>query len=316
MPQGAVNEPGSYSPLSIASGPGTYTTPVKSRSTNYSTTTTPNYSSPNIPGLTNLVGTDVQTGEATLTGLGGNQNMTNPSSIYSPYYAGLASGGSTTNLTSGTISGVGDTTGALSTLTPTLLRTAKASLLGMPSISESAAPIYASANNPMPIQSTEESAPVVSLAAGGTPNATYESNQTGFPRMSPTFVKSHSTTLLGTPHNMATGDLANHLIGAFNEGGHVPEFYSEGGLHHRFVNGAGDGTSDSVPAMLANGEFVIPADVVSSLGNGSNDSGAKVLDEFLSVIRSHKQKHDSKHLPPDSKGPLAYLLTAKQKVRK
>jgi hypothetical protein len=96
---------------------------------------------------------------------------------------------------------------------------------------------------------------------------------------------------------------------------HVPQFYSEGGLQHRYVKGAGDGTSDDVPAMLANGEFVIPADVVSSLGNGSNDSGSKVLDNFLETIREHKQKHDAKHLPPDSKGPLAYLLEAHKKVK-
>jgi hypothetical protein len=99
---------------------------------------------------------------------------------------------------------------------------------------------------------------------------------------------------------------------------HNPEFFSEGGLNsmeNRYVTGDGDGTSDSIPAMLANGEFVIPADIVSGLGNGSNDSGAKVLDEFLEVVRAHKQKHDAKHLPPDSNGPLAYLLQAKQKVR-
>jgi len=100
--------------------------------------------------------------------------------------------------------------------------------------------------------------------------------------------------------------------------GHNPQFFSEGGLNsiqHRYVTGDGDGTSDSIPAMLANGEFVIPADVVSSLGNGSNDSGAKVLDELLSVIREHKQKHDAKDLPPDSKGALAYLLQANKKAR-
>ena len=98
---------------------------------------------------------------------------------------------------------------------------------------------------------------------------------------------------------------------------HSPEFYSEGGasMANRYVTGDGDGTSDSIPAMLANGEFVIPADVVSGLGNGSNDSGAKVLDEFLRVIRQHKQKHDVKRLPPNSKGPLAYLTDAKRKVK-
>jgi hypothetical protein len=113
------------------------------------------------------------------------------------------------------------------------------------------------------------------------------------------------------PHN------TNGLVAMphFADGGHVPEFYSEGGLKNRYVKGAGDGTSDDVPAMLANGEFVIPADVVSGLGNGSNDSGAKVLDEFLQTVRAHKQMHDAKNLPPDSKGALAYLAEAHKKVR-
>lgn len=96
--------------------------------------------------------------------------------------------------------------------------------------------------------------------------------------------------------------------------GHNPEFFSEGGLQHRYVKGDGDGTSDSVPAMLASGEFVIPADVVSGLGNGDNDAGAQVLDEFLSVIRQHKRAADPKDLPEDSKGPLTYLAEAKKKV--
>jgi hypothetical protein len=97
-------------------------------------------------------------------------------------------------------------------------------------------------------------------------------------------------------------------------GEHNPEFFSEGGLQHRYVTGDGDGTSDSVPAMLANGEFVIPADVVASLGNGSNEAGALVLNNFLSVVREHKQDHESNELPPDSKGPLSYLAEAKEKA--
>jgi hypothetical protein len=98
---------------------------------------------------------------------------------------------------------------------------------------------------------------------------------------------------------------------------HNPQFFSEGGLgslENRYVNGEGNGTSDEVPAMLANGEFVIPADVVASLGNGSNEAGAGVLDQFLQTIREHRQNHDSKELPPDSKGPLAYLLEAKKRA--
>jgi hypothetical protein len=106
--------------------------------------------------------------------------------------------------------------------------------------------------------------------------------------------------------------------GAISQGFN-PQFYSEGGLgsmQNTHVRGPGTGTSDSIPAMLSDGEFVIPADVVASLGNGSNDSGAKMLDSFLKTIRAHKQKHDAKHLPSDSKGPLGYLLEAKRKVKK
>jgi hypothetical protein len=126
--------------------------------------------------------------------------------------------------------------------------------------------------------------------------------------------------------NITKGSTNFHLPGYdkirfFAEGGeveHNPQFFSEGGLgslENRYVTGEGNGTSDEVPAMLANGEFVIPADVVSGLGNGSNDSGAKILDEFLATLRSHKQKHDTKQLPPDSKGPLAYLLEAKKRAK-
>jgi hypothetical protein len=105
------------------------------------------------------------------------------------------------------------------------------------------------------------------------------------------------------------------------EGGqieHNPQFFSEGGLgtlDNRYVKGEGDGTSDSVPAMLASGEFVIPADVVSGLGNGDNDAGAAVLDEFMKAIRAHKRAADPSELPEDSKGPLAYLQEAMEKVR-
>ena len=99
--------------------------------------------------------------------------------------------------------------------------------------------------------------------------------------------------------------------------GHNPSFFSEGGLgsiENRYVQGEGDGTSDSIAAMLANGEFVIPADVVSKLGNGSNEAGAGVLDQFLKVVRKDANSN-GEELPPKSKGPLAYLLDAKRKVK-
>ena len=66
--------------------------------------------------------------------------------------------------------------------------------------------------------------------------------------------------------------------------------YSDGG---RMLKGPGDGMSDSIPAVigkrqparLADGEFVVPADVVSHLGNGSTDAGAKKLYGMMDKIR-------------------------------
>jgi hypothetical protein len=66
--------------------------------------------------------------------------------------------------------------------------------------------------------------------------------------------------------------------------------YSDGG---RLLKGPGDGMSDSIPAKigrrqparLADGEFVVPADVVSHLGNGSTDAGAKQLYAMMDKVR-------------------------------
>jgi hypothetical protein len=100
--------------------------------------------------------------------------------------------------------------------------------------------------------------------------------------------------------------------------GHNPTFFSEGGLgsmENQYVNGDGDGTSDSIAAMLADGEFVIPADVVADLGNGSNEAGASILNQLLVSIRQDRHPGSDGKLPKDSKGPLAYLLDAKRKVK-
>lgn len=60
------------------------------------------------------------------------------------------------------------------------------------------------------------------------------------------------------------------------------------------VRGPGDGMSDMIPArmddgssdvLLSDGEFVIPADVVSGLGNGSTDAGAAELDRMMGRVR-------------------------------
>jgi len=73
------------------------------------------------------------------------------------------------------------------------------------------------------------------------------------------------------------------------------------------VTGPGDGQSDDIPAMLADGEFVFPADVVSALGNGSTKAGSDKLYEMMHSIRSRARKAHPKSLPPPAKSPLEYL---------
>jgi hypothetical protein len=78
--------------------------------------------------------------------------------------------------------------------------------------------------------------------------------------------------------NMADGGISS--LGGYSDGG-------------RMLKGPGDGMSDSIPgviagkqpARLADGEFVVPADVVSHLGNGSTDAGAKQLYSMMDKVR-------------------------------
>jgi len=73
----------------------------------------------------------------------------------------------------------------------------------------------------------------------------------------------------------------------------------------RMVQGAGDGMSDNIPAniegvqeaRLANDEFVVPADVVADIGNGSSSAGAKKLYAMMDRIR--KARHGTTEQPPE-----------------
>jgi hypothetical protein len=86
--------------------------------------------------------------------------------------------------------------------------------------------------------------------------------------------------------------------------------YSDGG---RLLKGPGDGMSDNIPATigrkqparLADGEFVVPADVVSGLGNGSTDAGAKQLYKMLDKVRSARtgNKKQGKQINPNKYMP-------------
>jgi len=81
--------------------------------------------------------------------------------------------------------------------------------------------------------------------------------------------------------------------------------YSDGG---RMLKGPGDGVSDSIPATigghqkaaLADGEFVIPARIVSEIGNGSSDAGARKLYAMMDRIQ-HARKKTTQNVAADTK---------------
>jgi hypothetical protein len=87
--------------------------------------------------------------------------------------------------------------------------------------------------------------------------------------------------------------------------------YAHGGISNipRYLQGTTDGMADKVPssidgvqpAKLSHGEFVIPADVVSHLGNGNSDAGAKKLYEMMDRVRYARTgtKKQGKEINPD-----------------
>ena len=96
--------------------------------------------------------------------------------------------------------------------------------------------------------------------------------------------------------NMARGGISD--LGSYSD-------YARGG---RMLRGPGDGMSDSIPASiagkrparLANEEFVVPADVVSHLGNGSSDAGAKQLYAMMDRVRTARtgRKSQGREISP------------------
>lgn len=74
------------------------------------------------------------------------------------------------------------------------------------------------------------------------------------------------------------------------------------------VRGRGTGRSDEIPARLSDGEYVMDAETVSMLGDGSTDAGAKKLDQMRAKLRAHKGKTLAKgKFSPNAKDPMEYI---------
>lgn len=140
--------------------------------------------------------------------------------------------------------------------------------------------------------------------AGGGPveqmsNANAIGANTGYPQadiMGHAYATPWQTPVSGNVVTGAADTGVNRMTGEQTfAGGGIASLggYSDGG---RMLKGPGDGMSDSIPATingkqparLANDEFVVPADVVSHLGNGSSDAGAKQLYNMMDRIRQQR----------------------------
>jgi hypothetical protein len=112
----------------------------------------------------------------------------------------------------------------------------------------------------------------------------------------------------------------SRIDSSYRSAGQIPAYvyrggrrYNEGGIVG-LTAGSGDGTSDSIPAVVGNtaparlsdGEFVVPADIVSHLGNGSSEAGAKSLYDMMNDIRAART--GTRNQPKDI-DPYKYIPT-------
>jgi hypothetical protein len=91
----------------------------------------------------------------------------------------------------------------------------------------------------------------------------------------------------------------------------APKQLARGGALSRLARGGGSGRDDTIDAKLSDGEYVMDAETVALLGDGSTDSGARRLDQMRAKIRQHKGKSMARgKFSANAKSPLAYLKGA------
>ena len=175
----------------------------------------------------------------------------------------------------------------------------------MPTSAQQTAASYEPKTNPLTGELTEN------MAAGGITAAGETGLQPMQQQMSPQYIQQLASQFGTTPQVAQQGIQALKTITGKAGGGSVGNkynlgSYSDGG---RLLKGPGDGMSDNIPASiadkqparLADGEFVVPADVVSHLGNGSTDAGAKHLYKMMDNVRKARtgRKSQGKQIKAD-----------------
>jgi hypothetical protein len=176
----------------------------------------------------------------------------------------------------------------------------------MPTSAQQTAASYEPKTNPLTGELT------ANMAGGGITAAGETGLQAQPSSMNPQYIQQLANQFNTTPavaqqglaqlQSMGIAKAAGGSVGSkYNLGS-----YSDGG---RLLKGPGDGMSDDIPASiadkqparLADGEFVVPADVVSHLGNGSTDAGAKHLYKMMDNVRKARtgRKSQGKQIKAD-----------------
>ncbi len=112
------------------------------------------------------------------------------------------------------------------------------------------------------------------------------------------------------PKFIAEAESGMFDINAPVPGSSNPMMRARGGMSqiNNFVSGAGSGRDDIINARLSDGEFVVDAETVALLGDGSNKEGARRLNHMRENLREHKGKTLSKgKFSPNAKAPLQYM---------
>jgi hypothetical protein len=134
-----------------------------------------------------------------------------------------------------------------------------------------------------PVERMSQMNTAINPQGGMYPQGMVDKTQYALPTQRPTSME----VLQAMPQRMfaAGGNVQRYNLGGYSDGG-------------RLLKGPGDGVSDDIPAVigdrqparLADGEFVIPARIVSELGNGSTDAGAKRLYAMMDRIQTERKK--------------------------
>jgi hypothetical protein len=122
------------------------------------------------------------------------------------------------------------------------------------------------------------------------------------------YMANNFNNLTSGQYNMQSTGTGSDFSGYYRGG---PMRMNQGGAlgqAARYVRGGGTGRSDEIPAYLSDGEYVVDAETVSMLGDGSSKAGAEALNGMRKNIRSHKGKVLAKgKFSPNAKSPLTYL---------